>query len=73
MEYAARIEEYAGVDNSFAPEAYPANVSQCPLTHDENQTLGDAEQTEEQIRASKTRRYLPCHYFDYICGSSTGA
>jgi len=71
MEHAASIEENAGVDNSFAPEDYPDNVSQ--LNHDENQRLDDAEQIEEQNRASKAHRYLPCHYFDYICGSSTGA
>jgi hypothetical protein len=73
MKYAARFEEDAGADSSFAPELYPDNVSQCPVIHDENQRLENAEQTEERTRASKTQSYLPCHYFDFICGSSTGA
>jgi hypothetical protein len=74
MEFIADIEQRHEVDHSFAPEVYPENASQGPFTEDENQDLRDADDAEAKCRAlSETRRYIPCHYFDYICGSSTGA
>lgn len=53
--------------SSFSPESYPPNVSHVPLSDEEN--------TERRRAGDKvsSRRYLPCHYFDYIGGSSTGA
>ena len=76
MEYIAVVEEEYD-DNtyhSFSPEEWPDNVSQVPLTDEEKRQIGAANTAEAKCRAiSDTRRYLPCHYFDYICGSSTGA
>ncbi|MCJ1357653.1 MAG: hypothetical protein MMC33_007649 [Icmadophila ericetorum] len=42
--------------HSFAPESHPDVVSQVSLTEE----------------AKLHQRYLPCHYFDYIGGTSTG-
>ena len=75
MEYIARKEEKDGETyHSFSPQSWPENVSQVPLTEQENSGMKDAYSEEEKVRKlSCTRRYLPCHYFDHICGSSTGA
>lgn len=74
MDVIADIEEKGEIYHSFAPQDFPENVSQGPFTEEESQRLSDADQAEPRCRAlSRTRRYLPCHYFDYICGTSTGA
>jgi hypothetical protein len=74
MECIADIEQDCEVHHSFTPQSYPENVSQGPFTDDEKQRLSNADEAEAKCRALlKTRRYLPCHYFDYICGTSTGA
>ncbi|KAF9700754.1 hypothetical protein EKO04_001391 [Ascochyta lentis] len=49
--------------HSFWPEAYPENVSQLAKNHNEDNT-------PERLPAA--RAFLLCHYFDFICGSSTG-
>lgn len=53
----------AGTDtgglSSFHPEALPPKVTQC-----------DLDQNCE--RRQDAQKFLPCHYFDLICGSSTG-
>lgn len=62
------------VDSSFSPENYPPNVSHVPLAKDEITKERAARDTISKNRSiKKSRRYLPCHYFDYIGGSSTGA
>jgi hypothetical protein len=43
--------------DSFFPEDLPKHVSHFREEHG------------EQLDA---QRFLPCHYFDYMCGSSTG-
>ncbi|KZM24237.1 uncharacterized protein EKO05_0005788 [Ascochyta rabiei] len=58
-----QVEEDQDDIHSFWPEAYPNNVSQLPRNHD-----GDS--TPEHLPAA--RAFLLCHYFDFICGSSTG-
>lgn len=59
--------------HSFQPEVYPENVSQT-LSEREMQALSSARNDQQKLRAlDDTRRYLPCHYFDFIGGSSTGA
>lgn len=76
MEQIAKIEETDddGIYHSFWPESWPENVSQVPYTQNERKQRDDAHHEVARGRAiSTTRRYLPCHYFDYICGSSTGA
>ncbi|KAF2238224.1 FabD/lysophospholipase-like protein [Viridothelium virens] len=56
-------------EDSFHPKKFPKNVSLGPFLEDDlvRESGGD----HKTWKAS--RRYLPCHYFDYICGSSTGA
>ena len=76
MEFIAEAEEKwdAKIYHSFYPQKWPKDVSQIPLT-DEQQSRSD-ELTSEEDKARLlpcARRYLPCHYFDNICGSSTGA
>lgn len=81
MEYIAIAEEgietqehQTPVCSSFSPLDYPENSSLGPFSEEEDNKLGGAKGTIEKCRArEKTRRYLPCHYFDFICGSSTGA
>ena len=77
MEFIAEVEEEKedeDIYHSFHPQSWPKDVSQIPLT-DEEQTRSDDEASEEhKVRVLPgSRRYLPCHYFDNICGSSTGA
>ena len=76
FDFIANLEEEADkeVYTSFHPERLPENVSQVPLTDEERRPIELA--YDPNIRARnqpQNRRYLPCHYFDHICGSSTGA
>lgn len=79
MEYVAareaELDENGEVLHSFHPHEWPDNVSQIPSSAvEELRAINNAEGRKEQCRAMHTaRRFLPCHYFDYICGSSTGA
>jgi hypothetical protein len=63
--------------HSFWPQRIPSNVSQVPLTNEEKAHVVEAKTISDEVQEftaqSAARRYLPCHYFDYICGSSTGA
>ena len=64
------IEEQDEIYSSFFPEEWPENVSQVPLTEREATAWKNAYSQEDRLRAiSHSRRYLPCHYFDEICGS----
>ncbi|KAL8823072.1 MAG: hypothetical protein Q9191_006204 [Dirinaria sp. TL-2023a] len=51
--------------HSFAPQSYPKNVSHLS-THEQRRGV-DGAVIDNAIK------YLPCHYFDLMCGSSTGA
>lgn len=76
MEYVALEEEKLDEEalHSFYPLNLPLNVSQLPLTDKEQRHTRDSTASEDPIRSiPRTRRYLPCHYFDQIGGSSTGA
>lgn len=76
QEKAACAEEKDGkkVHHSFWPQPWPDNVSQVPSSSDLEQKIEEANNPEAQRRAiPAAQRYLPCHYFDYICGSSTGS
>ena len=61
--------------HSFHPRNWPDYVSQIPSNAiDEWRNINNAGDAVGRCRAMhKTRRFLPCHYFDFICGSSTGA
>lgn len=62
------------VCSSFSPENYPPNVSHVPLSEEEVTKARNASDPISRDRSTQqSRRYLPCHYFDYIGGSSTGA
>ena len=71
-------DQHAPVDvrmsHSFDPERYPPNVSQR-ISQPERRRRAEAQAngTDEVSVLEANRRYLPCHYFDYICGTSTGA
>ena len=75
MEYVAQKEWELGIYHSFSPEDWPENVSQIlHSAEEERKNIANATTPEEKCRAlSKARQFLPCHYFDQICGSSTGA
>ena len=78
MTYIAEKEENeledALVYSSFHPEVFPPNVSHVPPSGDEKERVKQYTNHVGKQRAKlRPRRYLPCHYFDYICGSSTGA
>lgn len=79
MEYVADKELELGdnieVHHSFFPLEWPENVSQIPSTaKQEREDIAKASTAQSKCLAmSKVRRFLPCHYFDHICGSSTGA
>lgn len=53
--------------SSFHPRDMPTRVSML-------QWQSEVVRGEEIASIpSSPQRFLPCHYFDYICGSSTGA
>jgi hypothetical protein len=64
------IEGSAG-DSSFAPLPYPEGATQGGLNETESRLRQEGRPDVKVYRDS--RKYLPCHYFDFICGSSTGA
>lgn len=69
-------ESVGKVHHSFWPEQWPENVTQVPPTKEQIEVAeqGFIYNKEAQFDAMPAvQRYLPCHYFDYICGSSTGA
>ena len=69
-------EEHDGkkVHHSFWPQPWPENVSQVPPNRDVKKKIEESYNREARRRAiPPAQRYLPCHYFNYICGSSTGA
>jgi hypothetical protein len=61
--------------HSFFPSQFPSNVTQGDFSDEERarqeSARGARALTWEYVRDA--RKFLPCHYFDYICGSSTGA
>ena len=74
MDCIAVEEECYDALHSFDPLDFPLNVTQAPLTDKEKQKVRQSCGSEDLLRnVPRTRRYLPCHYFDQIGGSSTGA
>lgn len=61
--------------HSFWPHPFPENATQGPFSLDEERQLklADGDQAAKCNALKDARKFLPCHYFDYICGSSTGA
>jgi hypothetical protein len=63
-------------DSSYAPEAFIPCVdnSRSPrngTSYSNASSFGRGEQNDAGA-CSECCRYLPCHYFDYIGGTSTG-
>lgn len=59
--------------HSFSPETWPGDLTQEPATDEEKRRYEVETDPERKLAATaKASRYLPCHYFDYIGGSSTG-
>ena len=76
MEEIAAIEESLDevTNHSFLPQPWPSSLKTEPFTNDEQRRFQSASGHEEQLAAlSLSRRYFPCHYFDCIGGTSTGA
>lgn len=59
-------------EHSFYPQRYPRNVSQN-LTTDERRSFKNAQHDQDLSALGSDQCYLICHYFDYICGTSTGS
>lgn len=66
--------------HSFWPKQFPSSVTHVPKEFkkegsddfvDDERAAGFGSAGEIR-KWQASRRYLPCHYFDYICGSSTG-
>ena len=75
IEYIATAEAEAADAHlhSFTPEHYPDVVSQVPLAGDAKTTYHAEYSYELKLKAiPRSQRYLPCHYFDFIGGTSTG-
>lgn len=60
--------------HSFWPQEFPDNVTQPPYDAEEKANLDFAESDgcSRHTALGHARKFLPCHYFDMICGSSTG-
>lgn len=71
----AHSREQQAEHHSFWPHPFPENATQGPFSSDEEQQLKlvDGDQAAKCNALKDARKFLPCHYFDYICGSSTGA
>ena len=50
--------------DSFEPVPFPKHVTQ--------HVRESSDQRQEDDFSDDTEKFLPCHYFDIICGSSTG-
>lgn len=60
--------------HSFRPLLWPRELASDLSEEERKKRLDCGNNDERKFRALyRHRRYLPCHYFDYICGSSTGA
>jgi hypothetical protein len=61
--------------HSFSPEKFPVDVTQRDLDDQEKgrqkAIIGARRPAHEVVHDA--RKYLPCHYFDYIGGSGSGA
>lgn len=74
MRFIADREERDGIAHSFFPQAYPEDLFQSLLQDAGRLRVNEALSGEDKIKSmDATRRYLPCHYFDHICGSGTGS
>ena len=52
---------------------YPASTSFHPLSPPPRPPNSIASSDSEQsVNSETTRDWLPCHYFDYMAGTSTG-
>jgi hypothetical protein len=59
---------------SFYPFQFPDHTSHAPYASDEKSRIAIAGDAAARLKLTDaSRRFLPCHYFDFICGTSTGA
>lgn len=68
-------DEFDGL-HSFWPEQWPSASARGPYDDDERTELNNVQGEDRAATCQamkESRRFLPCHYFDYIFGSSTGA
>ncbi|KAI9699600.1 MAG: hypothetical protein M1820_007099 [Bogoriella megaspora] len=67
MDYVAdeEMKQSKPAEHSFDPVPFPKYVSHGPfLSHEDK---------NDHESWMNSRKFLPCHYFDIVCGSSTGA
>ncbi|KAF2688273.1 hypothetical protein K458DRAFT_293222 [Lentithecium fluviatile CBS 122367] len=62
--------------HSFWPQQFPEDVTHGPFEREEREELRRTQEEKGKSKAHTAlrdaRKFLPCHYFDIICGSSTG-
>ena len=58
--------------HSFYPQGFPDHVSHVTRSEEEGNRLDRLHSHEHFKALDKEKRYLPCHYFDYMGGTSTG-
>lgn len=63
------MQEIANIERGLKPPAYSSDAS--PLFQIEGESVGEAAVSAADQYAEYDN-YLPCHYFDYICGTSSG-
>ena len=71
MDFVGEMEEKQDepLYHSFSREGWPGELSEK-----DSVAMDDTNSPEEFWQAiPRNKRYLPCHYFDQIGGSSTGA
>lgn len=79
----AHLEENADPEchHSFCPQEFPSELNELYKTSEHyrrssqysQRRFDDASSEEKLDLLPRERRFLPCHYFDYMCGSSTGS
>ena len=76
MEYIAEEEEKQSTEqedfgHSFYPQLFPKHVSHT-INDEESRLLENYESHQYFKALAREKCYLPCHYFDYVGGTSTG-
>jgi hypothetical protein len=59
------------ISSSFLPKEFPGNL--LPSSAGYRMEWPGYDDDKPCEPCPRARRYLPCHYFDLFCGTSTGA
>lgn len=66
-------DEADGIHHSFHPLTWQEGASRLPMTERERLDARNWNPGEKHRALESAKRFLPCHYFDFIGGTSTGA